>query len=357
MLDFMHHTVNVHIVIVSTPFNSLPPAPGAPQALNIQAVSCNSIQVSWLPPNSSLSGGLPLISYRVRYNGKELYNISRGEHRLEVEIPGLQPNTNYTISVSANNTLGWGEEAQGNNTTMTRMTANLFSAMEVRSKTITLKAMMRPKYRKLQCARSPNDKLVTFTNRKKVAGLTPNTQYTIHCVAKNDDGSDACLEKTLNVKTRKNRELLISHDYDLKHINFILHIPNHLILFLHSTAPPQVTNVTKAGHSRVTGGLIHQPIAWYAPRITEDNEEPETYVVRYKATTSEAVTNTTETRNNKTTLVLNLPLPQQAVAYIVSVAGKAGTERGNFSDELTLQYSSMCAYTACPCLCFIQILK
>ena len=333
------------ITLLSVPlFDCLPSAPGAPQALHVQADSCSSIRVSWLPPNSSLSGGLPLISYRVRYNGTELHNISRGEHKLEVDIPGLQPNTLYIISVSANNTLGWGEEAQGSNTTMTRMTANLFSAMEVKSKTITLKAMMRSKYRKLQCARSPNDKPVTFTQRRKeVAGLTPKTQYTIHCVAKNDDGSDACVEKILNVTTRKNRELLTSHDYDLEHINFILHIPNHLILFLHSTAPSQVTNVTKAADSWVVRGRIYQPIAWDKPAATEDNEVPKTYVVRYKKLSSDAVRNTTETRNNKTTLVLSLPLPQQAVTYIVSVAGKAGTEQGSFSAEITINYSSMYA--------------
>jgi len=220
------------ITLLSVPlFNPLPPAPRAPQALHVQAVSCNSIRVSWLPPNSSHSGGLPLISYRVCYNGTELYNISRGKHRVEIDIPGLQPNTLYAISVSANNSLGWGEEAEGSNTTMTRMTADIFSAMEVKSKTITLKAMMKSKYKKLQCARSPNNKPVAFTQRRKVAGLTPNTRYTIHCVAKNDDGSDACLEKILNVTTRKNRKLLISHEYDLEHINFILHTPNHLILF------------------------------------------------------------------------------------------------------------------------------
>ena len=173
------------------------------------------------------------------YNGTELYNISRKEHRLEVDISGLQPNTRYAISVSANNTLGWGEEAQGSNTTMTRMTANLFSAMEVKSKTITLEAMMRSKYRKLQCARSPNDKLITFTHEMKVvAGLTPNTQYTIHCVAKNDNGTDACVEKTLNVTTRKNRELLISYDYDLKHI--ILHFTYATISIFHYIPQPQI---------------------------------------------------------------------------------------------------------------------
>ena len=104
----------------------------------------------------------------------------------------------------------------------------------------------------------------------------------------------------------------------------------------------------RAGHSWVTGGRIYQPITWDAPRATEDNEVAKTYVVRYKKLSPNAVTNTTETRNNKTSLVLSFPLPQQAVTYIVSVAGKADTGRGNFSDELTLQYSSMCA-TAIAC--------
>ena len=114
------------------------------------------------------------------------------------------------------------------------------------------------------------------------------------------------------------------------------------------------------GDSWVEGGRIYQPIAWDEPRATEDNEVPETYVVRYKKPSPDAVTNTTETRNNKTTLVLSLPLPQQAVTYIVSVAGKAGTGKGNFSDVLTLQYSSTLLY-ACRFVCmpvfeeFIQV--
>ena len=179
--------------------------------------------MSWLPPNSSLSGGLPLISYRVRYNGTELYNMTTVENKLEVDIYGLQPNKYYAITVSANNTLGWGEEAQGSTTTMARMTTNLFHVMEAKSRTITFRAIKWPL--NLQCDMSPYDKPVTFTNgTKEVSGLTPNTQYTIHCVAKNDNGMDACVEKTLNVTTRKNRELLISHDYDLKHI--ILHFTN-----------------------------------------------------------------------------------------------------------------------------------
>ena len=100
----------------------------------------------------------------------------------------------------------------------------------------------------------------------------------------------------------------------------------------------------RAGHSWVAGGRIYQPIAWDEPRATEDNEVPETYVVRYKTTTPDTGTYKITTNTTEASHVLSLPLPQQAVTYIMSVAGKADTERGNFSDELTLQYSSMCAY-------------
>ena len=92
------------------------------------------------------------------------------------------------------------------------------------------------------------------------------------------------------------------------------------------------------------GGRIHQPITWDEPQGTEDNEEPKTYVVRYKKTTPATGTDNMTTNTTETSLVLSLPLPQQAVTYIVSVAGKDGTGNGNFSDELTLNYSSMCAY-------------
>ena len=100
----------------------------------------------------------------------------------------------------------------------------------------------------------------------------------------------------------------------------------------------------RAGHSRVEGERIYQPIIWDEPGATEDNEVPETYVVRYKAITPDTETDNMTTETTKTSLVLRLPLPQQAVTYIVSVAGKTDTGRGNFSDELTLQYSSMYAY-------------
>ena len=186
------------------------PAPGAPQALHVQAVSCNSIRVSWLPPNSHLSGGLPLISYRVRYNGTEINNISRGEDKLEVDIPGLQPNTSYAISVSANNTLGWGKEAQGSNTTMARLREHLFNVTEVKSKSLTVTVMMRGTFKDLQCEMSPIANGMgnfTLTQEKGLGGLTPNTQYTIHCVGKDEDGKDACIEQTMSVTTRKNCEL------------------------------------------------------------------------------------------------------------------------------------------------------
>ena len=189
--------------------NPLPSAPRPPLDLQLETVSCNSIQVSWLPPNSSLSGGLPLISYRVRYNGTELHNMARGEHRLEVDINGLQPNTPYAISVSANNTLGWGVEAQGSNTTMPRLT-EVFHVSDVTSKNITVTATVAARSKHLQCNISMVTGMRNFTLTQKesllLAGLTPNTQYTIHCVE--EDAKDACTEQTMNVTTRKNRKHL-----------------------------------------------------------------------------------------------------------------------------------------------------
>ena len=174
-------------------------------------MSCNSVRVSWLPPNNSHSGGLPLISYRVSYNGRELHNISRGEDKLEVDLPGLQPNTLYAITVSANNTLGWGEEAEGSNTTMPRLREQLFNVTEVKSKSVTMTVMMRGIFKELQCEMSPiANGMRTFTltqGNEKLVRLTPHTQYTIHCVGNNKDGKDACIEQTMNVTTRKNREL------------------------------------------------------------------------------------------------------------------------------------------------------
>ena len=63
-------------------------------------------------------------------------------------------------------------------------------------------------------------------------------------------------------------------------------------------------------------------------------------MVRYKKTVPDIVEHITK-NTRKTYFVLSLPLPQQAVSYVVSVAGVAGTERGYYSDGLTLHYSSM----------------
>ena len=130
---------------------------------------------------------------------------------MEVDIPGLQPNTPYAISVSANNTLGWGKEAQGSNTTMSHLKEQLFKVTVVNSKSLTVTVMMGETYKDLECHTSPNaNEKRTFTHtqgNKKLGGLTPNTQYTIYCVAKDENGKDACIEQTMSVTTRKNREL------------------------------------------------------------------------------------------------------------------------------------------------------
>ena len=138
--------------------------------------------MSWSPPDSSLSGGLPLISYRVRYNGTELYNISRMQDELEANISRLQPNTRYAISVSASNTLGWGEEALRSITTRPRMRKQFVRVIQVKSKSFVVTVKMSAPHKHLQCDLTPN---ATFTltqwqRNETLTDLTPNTQYTIH---------------------------------------------------------------------------------------------------------------------------------------------------------------------------------
>ena len=116
-----------------------------------------------------------------------------------------------------------------------------------------------------------------------------------------------------------------------------------------------MTNVRRNGSSWVAGGRIYQPITWDKPEPTRDNEEPDTYVVRYKKTIPDTAGDIKK-NISQANVVLSLPLPQQAVTYIVSVAGEAATGSGNYSNELTLRYSSTYNHnTACLCLHLIQI--
>ena len=166
--------------------------------------------MSWLLPNSSDSGGLPLISYRVGYNGNELHSIpSIKDEKVETNITGLQPNTLYAISVSANNTLGWGAEEKNSTTIMPRLTW-LFIVSNVTSTNITVTPTVVARSKHLHCNMSKEGRNpFNLTQESLVlAGLTPKTQYTIHCVGDDGEGSNGCVKQTMSVTTRKNRELL-----------------------------------------------------------------------------------------------------------------------------------------------------
>ena len=112
-------------------------------------------------------------------------------------------------------------------------------------------------------------------------------------------------------------------------------------LCVNSAAPSQVMNVRVAGPSWVAEGRIYQPIAWDTLLETDDNEVAETYVVRYKNANTTGTSDQTMTNTSEPSLNLSLPLPTQTVMYGVSVAGKAGIEQGNFSEELLLRYSGI----------------
>lgn len=122
---------------------------------------------------------------------------------------------------------------------------------------------------------------------------------------------------------------------------------NTFLYCIYSTAPSQAMNMRVAGSSWVAGGRIYQPIAWDAPRETDMNEAPETYVVRYKNVTTTGEPNQIVTNTSEPSLNLSLPLPTQAVMYTVSVAGMAGTEQGQFSEEIIVNYSSMILFPVC----------
>ena len=141
----------------------------------------------------------------------------------------------------------------------------------------------------------------------------------------------------LVIMTWKDSYISCNSSHILWHFINLHFIPIHLIFSLHSTAPLAVKNMRRNGDSWVAGAKIYQAIAWNKRKGT-DNEEPEAYVVRCKRTTPDTGTINIKTNTTETSLVLILPLPRQVVTYTVSVAGKAGTERGNYSNQLTVHY-------------------
>ena len=88
----------------------------------------------------------------------------------------------------------------------------LFDVSNVTSTNITVTPTVVARSKHLQCNVSnykEGRNSFTLTQESLVLiGMTPNTQYTIHCVGDDGEGSDGCVKQTMNVTTRKNRELL-----------------------------------------------------------------------------------------------------------------------------------------------------
>lgn len=158
------------------------------------------------------NGGLAITGYKVTYNGMELDKWFTTNHALATEIHGLQPNTDYTMKVAANNALGPGQQAMINTSTMSRKDQKLFTATPLTSTTLMVKAtnIVRMRTGYLACHVSPNDNgqygprhfnlTETVTN---VSGLNPATMYTIKCVMYAQNGTDTCIQSTENVTTKQ----------------------------------------------------------------------------------------------------------------------------------------------------------
>ena len=76
--------------------------PGKPTNVNVQAISCDKLMVTWGTPNQT--GGLPIVGYSVT-TGSTVTSFSTKQTALIIDH---QPGTEYTITVQARNVIGQG---------------------------------------------------------------------------------------------------------------------------------------------------------------------------------------------------------------------------------------------------------
>ena len=104
------------------------------------------------------------------------------------------------------------------------------------------------------------------------------------------------------------------------------------------TGPPKVEGVM-FGNNVVKNGRIHQEIKWNAPVLTHNVFQH--YIIRFAdslQTLLNTVDNHIDSPEPNTTLQLDFSTPN--ITYHVYVALKSTKERGDFSDPVSITYTS-----------------
>ena len=173
--------------------------PSAPE-LTVQALSCQSVNVSWTPPKND--GGVPIIGYKIQYSKGSELALAVNSTIESVNITEIPPNTTIGITVVAENLIGLGEESKMmNETTLSRHNDTLVSITAVTASTVIINSNQEDG--NIECvfrdapARSENVQQLP----QNISGLQPDTNYTLSCVAYDNSGLDLCIEHTVTVLT------------------------------------------------------------------------------------------------------------------------------------------------------------
>ena len=121
----------------------------------------------------------------------------------------------------------------------------------------------------------------------------------------------------------------------LNHTCSVFHLYSVLLVL---TGPPKVEGVM-FGNNVVTNGKIRQDIAWKVP-VLRPNEFQQ-YIIRFADSLQpllNKMTNRTESKDSSTTLQLDFH--SSNITYYVRVAVKSRKGKGDFSDPVSITYTS-----------------
>lgn len=86
-----------------------PISPGPPLSLGYSQITSNNVTLVWTPPNSD--GRSTITNYRIRYTSDIARTAMVGSASTTCVLIGLLPSTSYSITVAAQNSIGFGLES------------------------------------------------------------------------------------------------------------------------------------------------------------------------------------------------------------------------------------------------------